>query len=58
MTEKYEQELLAHWAEWEPRFKKESDNSSKYPIMALRNMIMEGRSLDLHCLYRIELLRL
>ncbi|KAF8522542.1 hypothetical protein JB92DRAFT_2887791 [Gautieria morchelliformis] len=40
VTRKYEQELLDHWVEWEPRFKEESDCT------------------DLHCLYRIELLRL
>lgn len=28
VTETYEKELLAHWAEWEPRFKEESDNTS------------------------------
>ncbi|KIJ52331.1 hypothetical protein M422DRAFT_222838 [Sphaerobolus stellatus SS14] len=40
LTEKYENELVAHWDEWEPIFDEESDKSS------------------VHCLYRIELLRL
>ncbi|GJJ08038.1 hypothetical protein Clacol_002245 [Clathrus columnatus] len=28
VTEKYEQQLLDHWTEWEPRFAEESDNTS------------------------------
>ncbi|KAF8589368.1 hypothetical protein K439DRAFT_1628805 [Ramaria rubella] len=40
VTKKYEEELLDHWAEWEPIMDKESDKTS------------------VHCVYRVELLRL
>lgn len=62
VTEKYEEELLEHWVEWEPRFAEDSDSSSTSfkNHTALLNSIkcIFFSDSGLHCKYRIELLRL
>lgn len=60
VTKAYEQELLDHWAEWEPRFEAESDHTSKKYSIRLWRRVRQliALSAGLHCLYRIELVRL